>query len=228
MQRSVNQLVGYTIQASDGELGRVEEFYFDDASWTVRYLVVRVGRWHHCRRVLLSPVALGTPEWGSRRFPVRLSLEQVRHSPDIDTDKPVYRQHEIQLHQHYAWPFYWGAGPFPAGGISPVLPVVSSRGRAETPDPSPGAVQPNPHLRSSWHVTGYAVHARDGEVGHIADYTLGDQSWAIRYLVVDTGNWLPGMRVSVESQLATRISWDEATVFLDLPREFFRHRTEDR
>ena len=116
MLRNVNSLVGYAIRATDGDLGKVHEFYFDDQTWTIRYLVVETGTWLSGRQVLLSPAALGEPDWTSRTFAAGLTVAQVRDSPDIDTAKPVSRQHEMDLAGHYAWPMYWGSG-FSAGGM---------------------------------------------------------------------------------------------------------------
>src|SRR5579862_1293341 len=107
MQRSINKLIDSTISAKDGELGKVEEFYFDDKTWIIRYMVVKTGGWWDGRKVLISPAALGTPDWESFTFRVNLTMDQVRNSPGIDTDKPVYRQHEEELHRYYAWPQYW-------------------------------------------------------------------------------------------------------------------------
>lgn len=109
MQRSLNELVGYAVHTAEGNIGHVKEFYFDDAQWVIRYLVVDLGKWLSGRKVLIAPQALQTPDWKNKLFPVALTKEQIRTSPDIDTDKPVARQHEVELHRHYGWEVYWGA-----------------------------------------------------------------------------------------------------------------------
>ncbi|MEI6499860.1 MAG: PRC-barrel domain-containing protein, partial [Armatimonadota bacterium] len=126
MLRNVNSLVGYAIRATDGDLGKVDEFYFDDLTWTIRYLVVETGNWLSGRKVLLSPAALGETDWKSRTFAASLTTEQVRSSPDLDTAKPVSRQHELDLSGHYAWPLYWGSGLSTGGmyGASPLGPLM--------------------------------------------------------------------------------------------------------
>jgi hypothetical protein len=103
MKRSIKSLIGYTLHAADGEIGKVEEFYFDDQRWTIRYLIVRTGSWLLGRKVLISPQALGTTDWDNRAFPTTLTKEQIRNSPDIDTDEPVSRQQEERLYAHYPW-----------------------------------------------------------------------------------------------------------------------------
>ncbi|MBN1992099.1 MAG: PRC-barrel domain-containing protein, partial [Anaerolineae bacterium] len=107
MLRSVKELKNYTLQAKDGEVGLVVDLYFDDDQWTVRYLVVDTGKWLPGRRVLVNRLALGRPDWQSHVFPVDLTKEQVKNSPDIDLAQPVSRQAEIDLVQHYQWPIYW-------------------------------------------------------------------------------------------------------------------------
>ena len=123
MRRSTRDLIGYTIHATDGEIGKVNDIYFDDHTWAVRYLVVRAGRWLSARKVLISPVAAGKPDWRSRTLPVALTASQVCHSPDIDADKPVSRQHEAEVHYLTAWPAYWTGQPHMMGICGP-LPML--------------------------------------------------------------------------------------------------------
>src|ERR1035437_3233704 len=113
MLRNINSLIGHKIHATDGVLGKVDEFYFGDKTWNIRYMVVETGNWLLGRKVLISPAALKAPDWDSKTFPVSLTREQVRTSPDIDTKKTVSRQHEIELQKHYAW-----GGGYYAGGMS--------------------------------------------------------------------------------------------------------------
>jgi len=189
-------LVGCTVRAKDGGIGRVEEFYFDNHKWIIRYMVVDTGRWLQGRQVLISTAALKRPEWKSRAFPVNLTKQQVRNSPSIDTDKPVSRQHEAELHGYYNWPIYWGLG------LS-----------------APTEKLADPNLRSTRQVTGYHIQAMDGEIGHVQDFIVDDETWAIRYVVVNTQNWLPGKKVLVSPAWIRRVSWDKSKVFVGLSRE---------
>ncbi len=107
MKRSIKSLIGYTMGATDGEIGKVKEFYFDDESWTIRYLIVETGSWLSGRKVLISPDALLTPDWQQKVFPVNLTKKQIKNSPHIDTEKPVSRQQEMKLYEHYPWTSYW-------------------------------------------------------------------------------------------------------------------------
>ena len=99
MLRNVKDLRGYAIRATDGVIGHVDDFYFDDEAWAIRYLVVETGRWLPDRQVLISPISIGHPDWSAQLLPVSLTKAQVKGSPDIDTKKPVSRQREATYHR---------------------------------------------------------------------------------------------------------------------------------
>jgi hypothetical protein len=213
MLRSAKELIGYTIVATDGEIGRVHDLYFDDQSWGIRYLVADTGTWLSGRRVLLSTASLAEPDWGSESLPVSLTRDRVRTSPDADLDKPVSRQKEIELHTHYGWPVYWQMGG--TEGMPPAMPEISP---PPTPTVAPADEFADPTLRSVREVINYHIEASDGEIGHAQDFILETDLWVMRYLVVDTRNWLPGRKVLVSPQWLKGVSWEEAKVIVDLPR----------
>jgi sporulation protein YlmC with PRC-barrel domain len=80
----------------------------------------------------------------------------------------------------------------------------------------------DPHLRSTHNVSGYHIQAQDGEIGHVEDFIIDDETWAIRYLVINTQNWLPGKKVLISPKWIERISWGESKVFVNLPREIIK------
>lgn len=217
MMRSITRLVGCKVRAKDGDIGRVEQFYFDDHKWVIRYMVVDTGRWLQGRDVLISTAALKRPEWKSRVFPVNLTKQQVRNSPNIETDKPVSRQHEAALHDYYDWPVYWGLGVQQYTGVGYPVPthLQPPAKRKNAPSEKPA----DPNLRSTHQVTGYYFQAIDGEIGHVQDFIVDDETWAIRYVVVNIHNWLPGRKVLVFPSWISRVSWDKSKVFVDLSRE---------
>ena len=114
MLRNVTRLKGFEIRARDGEVGTLDQFYFDDETWAIRYLVVNTGIWLSGRLVLVSPLALRQAEWESRRLDVALTKKQVEDSPPIDTHQPVSRQHEAAYLGYYGYPSYWAAPNYPA------------------------------------------------------------------------------------------------------------------
>jgi hypothetical protein len=206
MLRSAKDLRGYTIQAIDSSIGAVYDFYFDDQVWAIRYLVVETGSWLSGQRILLSPVALDTPEWETKTFPVKLTQEQVKGSPPVVTDKPVSRQMEEELHAHYGWPPYWVSTRALAA-----VQVVEQKYEDETSE--------DLTLRSMREVVGYDIRATDGKVGHVEDFVVDDGSWIIRYMVVDTRDWLPGRKVLVAPTWIEAVTWPERDVYVSLSRE---------
>jgi hypothetical protein len=218
MNHSLSKWVDCIVRANDGDVGTVEQFYFDDLTWIIRYMVVNTGGRPPCRHVLISMAALGKPNWEKRVLPVNLTLAQVHSSPKTDIDQPVSRQHEVELHEHYAWPVYWGGGFYvtPGYGI-PDVPVGDAETAAEMP--SSGVRKVNPHLRGTRDVTGCVVHATDGNIGHVEDFLVDDEAWIIHYLVVNTRNWLPDRQVLVSPQWISRMSWTDKKIFVDLARD---------
>lgn len=206
------ELKGYSLKSLDGDIGSVNEFYFDDQYWTVRYLIASTANWLSGRTVLISPYSLGDVNRGAEEMSVRLTRKQVENSPSIDTHEPVSRQYEGQYNGYYGYPNYWG-GPY-AWGVYPYI----ERDRAKWSLSASKKTGTDRHLRSTEEVTGYYLHALDGEIGHVDDFIIDDETWAIRYLIVDTHNWWPGKKVLISPQWIERVSWDERKVFVNLSR----------
>jgi uncharacterized protein YrrD len=215
-------MIGYAIRAIDGDLGKVHEFYFDDLTWTIRYMVVETGNWLLGRKVLVSIFALGKPDWESKTFSVKLTCDQIRNSPDIDTERPVCRQHEVALHDYYQWPKYWDGG---YGGIMGIT-AFPLYGDALLQESSVPKRNDDPHLRSTKHVIGYHIHATDGEIGHVKDFIIDDQNWTLSYLIVDTGAWLPGKKVLISPKWIKSINWVDTSVYIDRTRESIKNSPE--
>jgi len=227
MLRNTSSIQGYVIAASDGQLGTVSDFLFDDATWLVRWLVVDTGTWLSSRKVLLPSSVLGHIDENGRQFSVNLTMQQVKDSPDIETDRPVSRQVEATLYDYYGWSPYWGSAFYMGGYGYLGGPMVASPGeeaemrREEFVDRR--RVVEDPHLRSVEAVTGYHIHATDGEVGHVDDFLVEDADWSIHFLVVDTKNWWPGKSVLVSPRSARKIDWATRLVNLDVSRETVRN-----
>ena len=217
MLQRLNAMRGAKVLALDGELGTVKDFYFDDDTWTVRYAVVDTSAWLSGRRVLISLWALLAPDWVHHRLPVRLTQEQVRHSPDIDTHRPISRQMEAASLAYYDYPLYW-TGPAlwgPVGAPGFILPAVNTR--PEQPPSQPDGRET--HLRSCREVAGYHVRTRDGEQGHVNDFVVDPRTWSIEHLLVDTGNWIGGRSVLISPRSVRAIDWSAKTVEIALTRQ---------
>lgn len=216
MLRSANDLKGYSLLAEDGEIGRCKDFLFDDDHWTVRYMVADTRKLLPGRKVLISPIVLGRPDWGSNRFPVSLTQDQIKQQPELDDNAPVSRRYEMRYHQHYDWPIYW-SGLEPWGGYP--YPEQLSRVNPPKVDSEPEEEPDDKHLRSIAEVTGYVIDNGSERIGRASDFIVEDRTWIIRYLVVDTGDWLPGRKVLVSPTWIENVSWKEQKVSIELTRE---------
>ena len=215
MLHRMHKLTGMTIGASDGEIGKIKDVYFDDRRWGVRYLVVDAGSWLENRKVLISPISVLGVDWEGQCVRVRLTREQVKGSPDIDPDKPVSRQHEMDVLRYYGYPDYWG-GPLLWGTTA--YPFFDPAAEMPLTEPvlAEGAPPGDPHLQSAAEVKGYTlqtgVHAGDEIIGYVEDFLVDDESWAVRYLVVDTRKWLPGEHLVIPPEWASRVDWPQHLV----------------
>jgi hypothetical protein len=226
MLTNARNLKGLAIRATDGDLGTVVQFYFDDETWVIRYLTVETGGWLGGRQVLISPISVVHADWEARCLEVALTKSQVEHSPDFNTHKPVSRQYEAAFHGYYGYPRYWG-GPYlwgtafsPAGLALPADPSLEAAAERIAKEPE------DSHLRSSEAVTGYHIDAVDGEIGHVDSYLMDDEAWAIRYVEVATRNWWPGRKVLISPAWVERVSWTDSRVYVGLTRESIRTAPE--
>src|SRR5437867_5195093 len=216
MLRRVDDLLGFTLHATDGDIGRVHDLYFDDQRWTVRYLVVDTRHWLPGRRVLLSPTSIHGIDWRHREMVVTLSREQIRESPSVDSDKPVAHQNAILFRECYSAPYYWAIGGFLWGPTAPPEGQRTALASVATPQRENRRRDGDPHLRSTRLLRGYGVRAVDGNLGHVEGFLIDDVSWPLRYVVVNTRHWARGKRVLVPSDWIAWVSWIELAIHVDL------------
>jgi len=224
MLRSLKEMEQYQVSASDGEVGTVANFFLDDEFWTVRYLVVDTGGFFEGRQVLVSPISFLKVEWGSSQFHVALTMDKVKHSPGVDTDQPVSRQHEVAFSQYYGYPNYWGGSELWAISVDPGLAALAAQRAAPLglPDPATQDV----HLRSAAELRGYHIEGSDGQIGQIHDFIVDDETWEVRYLVIKTSNWWLGKEVLVSPLWASSVSWEERIVHVDMSRQSIKESPE--
>jgi hypothetical protein len=160
-------------------------------------------------------------DWMHKRLPVRINRDQVKNSPDIDTQKPVSRQHETTYANYYGYPYYWGGSDL--WGDNPHFPAMTPAG-GEIGDAELAKVvashhaKDDPHLRSCEAIVGYHIHARDGDIGHVQGMLVDEDTWALRYLVVETTNWWRGHQVLISPNWIQSISWADSKVTVNLNR----------
>jgi hypothetical protein len=231
MLRCMDDLKDYTIEATNGRIGHAEDFYFDDETWAIRYLVVDTGNWLSGRKVLISPIAIGHPDRSEKMLPVSMTKQQVQNSPGIDTGKPITRQQEMLYLDYYGYPFYWGRDGLWAGGAYPSMMMAGSHGFVATPQADLRHTQRTAtaaaaarqqdddiHLRSCKEMTHYHIHA-DGEIGHVDGMLIDEETWAVRYLIVNTGNWWSGHQVLIAPHWIQRINRADFTLSVNLTRQ---------
>ncbi len=217
MLTNATYLKGLVLRATDGEIGTVDDFYFDDETWVIRYLTVDTGGWLGGRRVLISPLAITHTDWPVRRLDLALTKKQVQNSPDVNTQLPVSRQHESAFNGYYGYPSYWTAFPTFVGGVGipPPLTIVD-----DSDDKQRQSM--DSHLRSTKAVDGYHIEAADGEIGHVAGFVIDGETWTIRYVEVATQNWWPGKKVLLSPVWIERVSWEKSKVYVGVSREVIR------
>ncbi|WP_029918009.1 PRC-barrel domain-containing protein [Pelobacter seleniigenes] len=213
--RKLSDLTGYNFQASDGDIGRLEEVYFDDQRWQVRYLVVRTGSWLLGRQVLLLPAAVVGIDDKNHSIQVDLTQQQIKDAPPVDSEEPVSRYYQQQYHSYYDWEPYWTTDP-----LFQANPLILPLNQSETTEPE------NPHLRTSDEVSGYNLEAEGGSVGHVEDLILDDQTWTVRFLEIDTRNWLPGRHVLISPAWVEKIDWSKQRVQVKLSHQLVKSAPE--
>lgn len=225
MLLGTNHLRGLYIHATDGDLGKAHDFYFDDQDWAIRYVVVDASSWLARRKVLISPAAIPAVAPDLKRFMTALTRAQVKESPGWDSDKPISRQYEALFANYYKYPYYWGGpalwgfAPYPASAV--IRAALQSPPAEEIADLEAKIEQS--HLRSTRAVSGYAVETIDGEIGTVHDFIFDERSWQIRYLVIDTGKWLPGRRVLLSPRWIESIDWVQSKVKVQISKEVIRN-----
>jgi hypothetical protein len=206
MLKNIKDLNSFRIRATDGELGTVNDFYFDDESWAIRYLTVETGGWLGGKEVLISPFAIVNTDWQAKCLDVVLTKKQVENSPNIDTHKPVSRQHEASYMGYYGYPVYWDLA-VPVSDPDESIEQIMAREARDS------------HLRSTQLVNAYSIEALDGELGHIDGFVIDDEAWAIRYIEVATRTWWPGKKVLVSPAWIASLNWMDSKAHLALTRE---------
>lgn len=222
MLRSMKDLMGYKLVVAEGPIGKVKDFLFDEEQWTVRWMVADTGDWLPGRQVLVSPITLGEPDWYSRLFPVRMTKNEIESAPGLSADEPVSREYEKRFFDHFAWPYYWeGMGVW--GDMIAPGSLFARQDKAakfqSTLDKEMNAEAGENVLRSTGEVMGYDIQALNDAIGHVEDFIVEDESWTLRYMVVDTRNWLPGRKVLVSPSWVDAVEWAQQKVFVGLRRE---------
>lgn len=226
--RRAKDLMNLKVQAQDGDAGHLDDLYFDERDWTVRYIVVDTGPWILGRRVLVAPDAFLPLHWEKQIIPVQLTREQIEGSPDVDLSRPVSEEELNAIHTYYGWPMYW-AGTTPLGTMQAgALAAASAQvaGQQEVHEERASAERQGPLLRSVRDLLGYSIQATDGEIGHVEDAFVDEEDWHIRYLLADTSNWWFGKHVLIARDWLQRVDWTEHALEVKVTRDRVRNAPE--
>ncbi|UMA66994.1 PRC-barrel domain-containing protein (plasmid) [Roseivivax marinus] len=218
---SYNDITHFGLKALDGRKGRARDFYFDDASWHIRYLVAESGFLFTYRESLIETSALGPPEVNTRTLPINLTQQQIEEADQPEADPPVSEQREraAKRLRVETWP------PIVTGVPGAVYTPSMAEGQllgapAEESRESLAEQEiTDPHLRSMAEVSGYVLEATDGEIGNIFDFIVDPTTWDVRYLVADTGNWLPGRQVAIRPEWIKVIRWEDRRISVDVTKD---------
>ncbi len=220
MLRSIKQLYGDELRATDGEIGHIKDFYFDDQNWAVRYVVVDTGTWLSGRLVLISPHVFTNFDLDGVRRGVNLTRKQIENSPDFDSEKPVSRQYEDDYYRYYGWANYWqGGGLWGIGAFPIVVPPPEERPSASASEAASWHKRGEAHLRSTQAMNGYHIQTDEGAIGHVIDFVVDHETWAICHVVVETGHWFAGKEIVIFPKQIVRISYEESKVFVSVTKE---------
>lgn len=215
MLRNIKQLYGEKLGASDGEIGLVKDFYFDDEKWAIRYIVVDTGAWLPGRQVLLSPHAFGSLHQVGKDLLVNLTRKQIEGSPSIDSHKPLSRQYEEEYYQYYGWPHYWQGDEIWGMSGFPILAMPPAPSAAPS---GPQRKRADAHLRSTRAVQGYHIKASNGTAGRVCDFMMDGQGWAMVKLDIKAAHLLSGKEVCLPTSAVERISYEESTVIVSMTK----------
>jgi uncharacterized protein YrrD len=120
-------------------------------------------------------------------------------------------------------------GVGPATGSEADLPATPAvEELSASPDP-PVESAADSRVRSWREVKGYHIHASDGRIGHVDDLLFDDTSWLVRFIEVDTSNWIGGKSVLVPRSALGVVSWPDSLLHVTLTRDQVKHspRTDE-
>jgi hypothetical protein len=193
--------------------------------------VVEAGLWLMSKKVLISPISIKDLDWIGTTIELSITKDQVKNSPDMDTDRPISRQAEIDYLGYYSYPSYWGNMGLWGVYSSPYMIAPGYSSIAPQPDEAEFEVdefarvdtaliqEQDRHLRSHHAVIDYHLEAKDGDLGHVQGMLIDIDTWAIRYLIINTSNWWLGHLVLIAPTWISEVSWPYAKMYVGLTQQ---------
>lgn len=220
----------YNVKALDGDLGKVKDIYFDDQSWTVRYLVVDTKKWLPGRKVLISPLSMDEVDHENEVVHIQETKKKIKDSPEVDEAEPVSKRHEILISDYFDWPYYWTNIGLWGSYETPRALIRAYDDNGEIQSSLEKDVETKYHLRSMNEIqgefSGYQINATNGDIGRVVDFLIDDDMWKAKYLIVETGKWLPGKLVIISPDWIENVDWFNKKVSVDLTKEQIKNGPE--
>lgn len=221
--RSLNEITGYSLQASDGNIGCCEDRLFDDKIWFFRYMLADTSAGlPSSKNTLPSPISLSEPNGKNTQLPVTLTRELLENNPQRDEHKPVSREYETNFFDYYGYGYYWiGAGPWGSSAAPIALAKVTPDANVTDDGERIKEVSTKERdLRYAKKVEGYTIESIYGEMGQVEDFVLNDVDWTIAYIIVNARNWLlSGRKVLIVPSWLSSVSWVKRMVSINLTSE---------
>ncbi len=206
---NASAIKGYTVFATDGDVGHVVDILIDDVAWTVRWLEVETGNWLNRHTVCLPLWALNPPDPKTHILTVALNRAQIGSSPEADGDGNLSQDHEAKISEHYA-------------SLCPLYAQCEPASQGEKVLIRPAQVGPSQNLVSLNGLRNSTVDASDGEIGHVESLLVDTRTWTIKYLVVHTSDWWADKKVLILPDTIERIDYVRGRIDLRVTREKVR------
>ncbi|EPX77919.1 hypothetical protein [Salipiger mucosus] len=218
MLMSFHDLRSYGIHATDKQTGSINDFYFDDHEWRLRYLVAHTGFFLTGRETLVGAARLGTPDTERMELPINLSAQELRTAEPGEAHQPA----NAQRHATHMLPDTGFWAPYLVATELFYTPSRAQELMAETRDENDTTEAEDYQdmkLRSMVEVIGYKIAEKDGDVGSVCGFLIDPEDWTLQHVVVETGHWLPGRRVAITTRWIEAADWHEQRIHVEVSRQ---------
>ncbi|WP_054635235.1 PRC-barrel domain-containing protein [Thalassobacillus sp. C254] len=219
-------LVRFSIEATDGDIGKVDDLFFEEDNWTVRYMVVNTNPWLPGGKVLISPISIESVDLSEGVVRVDLTKDQIKDAPDIDSSEAISRQKEEEYHQYYGfsyyWPFagYWGhhayARDLASLGSDDLANKVKEQDTEENEQEGP-KLRSAKELTGDW--TGYNIVAYEEAAGNVSNLLIEDKTWKVRYMVVSSSKMFSSKEVLLSTDWVNEVDWVNGDIHMNVNKE---------
>jgi sporulation protein YlmC with PRC-barrel domain len=105
--RSMAEVIGYTVHATDGEIGAVDDFLIDPRTWRLQHLVIDTGSWLPGKRVVITTDWIADVDWAERHIRVNAGTQKIEDAPPFDEVEDLKRSPTPDAMASYSALGYW-------------------------------------------------------------------------------------------------------------------------